>query len=184
VEESRNYRVGVTLQIDNYSKWPLTLPIFYENSGYVISPPIAVQPGTKEMMVMRKTGYIAAGSYGTVSWDVNGKMRLAVMWSAPFNFDFHSNTLAVGIIGADDHYTSSLADTMYNDKGTFTRQEYDYDGTKAIKYCNSEICVHGSMGTSHHPHISISVFPMSNRDFANGVGEYINLNNLQPLIYQ
>ncbi len=58
--------------------------------------------GKREVITARKTSGTATGSWGIASWDItdstNGKTEsVAVMWSAPFNFDHHSNWLAVGV---------------------------------------------------------------------------------------
>ena len=84
--------------------------------------------------VARKKGHTATGSYGTVSWLVEGKARrVYVMWSAPFNFDHYSNWLAVGISreGSTEHPANkSTFDLMYyGEPGTssylgFNRREF------------------------------------------------------------
>ena len=74
--------------------------------------------------VTRKRRYTATGVYGTVSWLVGSQnRRLVVMWSAPFNFNFYSNQLAVGMTseGVVDHPANGC---------WFRQMYYGYDSHK------------------------------------------------------
>ncbi len=58
--------------------------------------------GKREVMTARKTSGTATGSWGVASWDISDPATsktesVVAMWSAPFNFDHHSNWLAVGV---------------------------------------------------------------------------------------
>ena len=68
-------------------------PAYHQNAGHVVVPPTYIAPASRHTMVARKTAYCATGSYGTVAWDIHDADRsLFVMWSAPFNSDFHKVT--------------------------------------------------------------------------------------------
>ena len=118
-------RVVVQLEVINLSKWSLTNPVTLIHGGAVASQAHHVQPGMKEMMVMRKTYYTATGSYGTVSWDINGRVVI-VMWSAPYSFDFHSNWLGVGIGHSRTHNSNTFNDMYYGGGSWFKKDEYYY----------------------------------------------------------
>lgn len=165
-DSSRNAATAVVVELEiiNVAKWPLTSPITHIHGGVVETQARHVQPGTKEMMVMRKTYHTATGSYGTVSWDVNGR-EVLVMWSAPFNFNHHSNWLAVGVAADGTHNGNTFNDMYYENKSYFVRDEYYYH-TRDVTKCDSTICIRGSMGTSHHPEIHIVVYPVSDSDVA------------------
>ena len=181
---STNYGVVCVFEIENYTKWPMDNPISYANTGYIKNPPVPVMSGKREAMVTRKTGHTATGTFGTASWLVNGQRRAIVMWSAPYSFDFHSNWLAVGIIGANSH-VRSLADTMYeepSEESTYTLGEF-YDSTRIISYCDDVICVHGTMGTAHKTFIKIEVYPVSYDNLAGVSKNYINRENYHVTAY-
>ena len=169
--EVASYGVAVHLYIENYGIWPLTNPKTVMNKGKMRYPPQAVLPGEREAMVMHKTAWAAEGCYGTVSWLLEGRRRAVVMWSAPFNHNFHSNYLAVGIL--NDTNNKATADDMYYKSGSFERGEY-YKSTQSIRHCDPAFCIQGAMGTSHHPSIRISVYPTDPTNYASNVQKYLD----------
>ena len=164
------YRVAVTMNIINATKWPMTNPRCYTHGGVIVVQPSEISSGCKEMMVMRKRYHLPTGSYGTLSWDINGK-QVIVMWSAPFNFDFYSNTLAVCIAEhyGNNHSESSFHEMYNEEKDYFTREEYRNSTRNILKTVDGIICVHGSMSTTHKPVVEILVSPFIDRDLANGL---------------
>lgn len=156
--------VVVRLEIINKTMWPLSNPTTHVHGGVVESQPVQVDPASKEMMVMRKTHGTPFGSYGTVSWNVNGK-EVLVMWSAPFNFELFSNTLAVGIAPEGEHTISSFDEMYYKTKEYFVREEY-LKRTQDVSKSDLQICVEGRMSTTHYPVVRIVVYPVDDDDLA------------------
>ncbi|XP_069136922.1 tereporin-Ca1-like [Argopecten irradians] len=165
-----HYRNVVGMEIDNYSKWAMTSPVAYPDHGVITLSPREVHPGQREAMLARKTGFTATGTQGDVSWLIDGR-RVIVMWEAPFNFDFYSNKLAVGIVPADAH-TNSMFDVMNKGTGNFTRGDYD-NSVHTIEYCDEALCVEGTMGTSHKTQVHIQVIPKSVDNIARTLETYI-----------
>jgi hypothetical protein len=101
-----------------------------------------------------KTDGTATGSAGTVSWKLGetGKM-LVVMYSLPFNFDFYSNWLGIGIFKEED--TSEYFNKMYYESEIdFKRKEFYYD-TDAVVFDDGTFTVNATMGTTHKSEIHI-----------------------------
>ena len=80
------------------------------------------------------------------------------MWSAPFNFDFYSNWLAVGIADNVDSDNGKWADTMYYHDGPFSKGEYK-NSMNWISYSDDEVTIKGSMGTAHKTQVNIEIHP-------------------------
>ncbi|KAK7104339.1 hypothetical protein V1264_019077 [Littorina saxatilis] len=132
------YRVTCALQVENWTRYNLSNPVIHMNHGQISkAPPATIDSGYREVTVTRKTSGTATGTSGTVSWEVEGlDRRVYLMWSAPFNFDFYSNWLGVGVSapgytghpGGDD-----LFEQMYNhgdsDTIKFERKKFNGDMT-------------------------------------------------------
>ena len=132
--------------------------------------PSEISPGCKQMMVMRKRYFLPSGSYGTVSWDINGK-QVIVMWAAPVNFDFYPNMLAVGITDSEDSKRSegSYTQMRYEAKPYFVREKYVNSTRDIMRSDGDSLCVRGSMSTTHKPVIKILVYPVHQEDLARGL---------------
>lgn len=170
----------IDLEVDNFGRWPLSSPVNYLNYGKVSYPPSAVLPGQRETMIMHKTGWSTSGCYGTVSWELQTGKRAIVMWSAPLNFAFHSNILAVGIFDGGSH-TKDTADLMYYKSGTFARSKYS-SVVNAIEYCDNDFCIQGTMGTSHKPKVKISIYPKDTANLATNIQKYIRENEIDTTV--
>ena len=159
------YSVAWTMVIENASKFTMTNPQSSHYSGAITHPPVVVRPGKREVMAGRKTANAATGSEGWVSWDIDNQYKLHVYWSVPYNQNFDVNTLGVGITGIHD--TNKPIDQTYRTR------EYYYD-IKAIKFCEpnwhiGKFGISGTMSTSHHAKIIITVFPTTYENLAHSV---------------
>ncbi|XP_033751129.1 tereporin-Ca1-like [Pecten maximus] len=168
--DALDYRNVIGMEVDNYSKWAMTNPVAYPDRGVITLSPREIHPGQREAMLARKTGFTATGTQGDVSWLIDNR-RVIVMWEAPFNFDFYSNKLAVGIVPSTAH-TSSMFDVMNGGSGNFTRGTYD-NSVHTIEYCDEALCVEGTMGTSHKTQIHIQVIPRSVENVARTLETFI-----------
>nr|KAG5686946.1 hypothetical protein BaRGS_029484 [Batillaria attramentaria] len=122
-------------------------------------------------MVTRKTGGCATGSYGTVSWKVEGlNRRVYVMWSVPFNHDYFTNWLAVGLSrkGYTNHPgDNALFDQMYSGKSDLNIAfERHQDG---------DISLEATMGSSHKAEVRVIVRPVDNKNLADPIRSLLQL---------
>ena len=77
------------------------------------------------------------------------------MYSLPFNFDFHSNWIGLGIFDISQD-TTMLFQKMYYDQPTkqFERKEFYYD-VDPLVYENESFAVRAICGNTHAPTIHI-----------------------------
>ena len=125
-------------------------------------------------MVARKTAYCATGSYGTVAWNIHDADRsLFVMWSAPFNSDFDSNWLGVGITEPGHRLTPRKRsfDVLYYqnpysiENAKYVKGEYFNNGS-TIVVSDDLFEVHAVMSTNHHATASIQFLPKTAENLA------------------
>ncbi|KAK3610789.1 hypothetical protein CHS0354_014047 [Potamilus streckersoni] len=91
-----NYKINCGFQVENWTRFPLTNPVVKIFAGALSTPPGDILPSKREAMVARKTSDTATGTFGTVSWLVEGTdRRIVLMWAAPYDFNFNSNWLGV-----------------------------------------------------------------------------------------
>jgi len=154
--------------IENLTKWPLQSPSLQINGGQVTTPPTRVAPGMRESMRTAKIGNTARGTSGVVTWKVvvpehDVTFYVTIMWSVPYDQNFHSNWMGVGI--RSDR--GANFDTMYYGYGGwFKRAEYYYN-VPTIRHCNNYFCISGTMGTSHRVEAHIKIVPVAKEDFYN-----------------
>ena len=162
-----DYSVSVSGSLENYSKWPLHFKGCEMASGYMNVPMRSVASGLREGFASHKTSDSATGSWIKCAFTVNNVM-VHFMYSAPYSFDFHSNTLAFGVCPPHDHSCSGFtASSMYYGSSSYlARREYYYS-VKTLKKCFMGICITGVMGTNHHPEIDMKVMPESYDDLCN-----------------
>ncbi|KAH3751516.1 tereporin-Ca1-like [Dreissena polymorpha] len=108
------YSVSMAMEVSNFTPYVLGDPKVTTNSGGITMSPKVIQPNYKEAMVATKTAYSTGGTFGVVSWEIAEKSRrIVVMWSVPYNHNFYSNWLAVGITKQNLNHDSGWADQMY-----------------------------------------------------------------------
>lgn len=158
------YSVSVSGSIENFSRWSLQLIECEVVSGHMNVPMNSVASGQREGFASHKVPNTAKGSWVRCTFKVN-KSLMHVMYSAPYSFDLHSNTLSLAICEADKADCQDLdANTMYYgarsymEKGTYYNKVYD------TVMCNAGFCISGTMGTTHKPTVLLRVYP---KDFEN-----------------
>ena len=149
------------LEVENYSDQRLHKHEYRIQKGKAVreAPPVHIDPGTSEAMAGRSRAG-ALGCYGTVSWIIgdSGKM-IVIMYSCPFNHDFHSNWLSVGIF--DEGSTKGFSNKMYyNRENGFKRKEFHNDlsplffGTQGLPFV-----IKATMEDSYKPEIRVQLYP-------------------------
>ncbi|KAL3870255.1 hypothetical protein ACJMK2_038332 [Sinanodonta woodiana] len=168
-----NYRINCGIEVENWTKFPLTDPVVKIYAGALSTPPGDILPSKKEAMVARKSSDTATGTFGTVSWLVEGKARrIVLMWAAPYDFNFHSNWLGVGITTPGITFHAQRNDwfnQMYygtsSDFIGFSRSLYYWESNPVV-YKDDLIQISGTMSTGHQAQVKITVRPLNVSDLA------------------
>lgn len=119
-------------------------------------------------MAGHKVGYCATGAVGVACWNIVGTMdRLAITYSCPFNFDFYSNWLSIGVYTNDDEAGAKLFSRMYYGKKLchFERRKFR-NKQSVISFEVGDYQIYATMGSSHAPEIKVWLFPKSMRNLA------------------
>jgi hypothetical protein len=123
--------------------------------------PKSILPGKRESSFGRKTSDTATGCAGTVSWKIDDDYCAVVMFSLPYNFDFYSNWLSVGIMKKREvEYKggNGLFDHMYNDEEDRFKRGQFYHHENPIEYKRGSYKIVGEMGKTHEAEIKIQIF--------------------------
>ena len=178
------YAVTCGIEIENWTKYVFGIPIAHVKGGTLSSPPVPILPAKKEVMISHKASGTATGVYGTASWLIESTVasqqrRLVVMWSAPYDFNLHSNTLAVGITtpGQTTHPVGpTWFDKMYYDEKVdvlpYLKKEFLRDFSP-IMFEDDEYQVVATMGSSHKAQVKIYVRPKKFEDLAANIKSQI-----------
>lgn len=155
------YGVTVSGSVENYAKWAMHFKTCEIKSGYMNIPMRSVAPGQKEGFAGHKTGHTATGSWIRCTFQVDNAL-VHFMYSAPYNFNHYSNTLAVAVCpkGSRDCKNMNAYKMYYNSRNFLARRKYYYS-VKTVKICKYGFCFTGSMGTSHKPTIHLKLMPTS-----------------------
>nr|BAI78311.1 echotoxin B1 [Monoplex echo] len=174
IEASKSgYSITCIIEMENWTKHLLAYPkVQIANSGGLVTLAKNVMPAEKQSFAVRKP-HGANGVYGTVSWAIGSTGRRAViMWSAPYNFNFYSNWMGVGMTTTGVSVPSSRStwfDQMYYGESSsslsFVRGEYYYS-VKPIVFKNSEYEMEGAMNNIHHAVVKVTIRPIKNVDLA------------------
>ena len=175
VEECK-YRVVAGLEVSNATKHRLISEGCYIHYGRIRVPPRSINPGTKETFVAQKTGYVACGTSGVSAWKIGTtNLYLYVLWSAPFNFDFYDNKLAIGIISKEKK--PDLAKTtfrkMYNENEEWFKLGAYYRNSIPIHIDEKtgKFKAEGIMGSTHKCVIQVTLLPLQEDDVAPSIKE-------------
>ncbi|KAK7486962.1 hypothetical protein BaRGS_00021778 [Batillaria attramentaria] len=171
---SGDYSHACRIQVENWTRFPLTEAKTRIKSGNLCTPLLAVLPAKKEAMVAH--GSSGDGTMGTVSLKVEGlDRRVYIMWT---NTDKGSKWLAVGLSekGKLDHPEGSrIYDHMFtgalNDQKSsgywilFDRKEYGIN-VDPIVFRDDKVILEATMGTSRKTDVELIVVPVDKKDLA------------------
>eukprot|EP01084_Bolivina_argentea_P093837 168704_1 len=150
---------SMVMEVTNYYNQILGNAQAYNHGGYITDPPFTIFPGYKEAMGGHRVSVTATGTYGTVSWDLgNTGLKAIIMWSVPYDFNYHVNWLAIGI---KTNHDENDFDTMYDAYGNgnwFAKDQY-YSSSKQIHFEAYGFYITGTMGTDYQPKIQIGIYP-------------------------
>ena len=173
-----DYRVTCTIDVYNFTNRALKNPQIQLENGDFFEAPISIAPGTKTKVLTHKKTLSFYGIEGTLSWDFGDETsRIIAMFSAPFNFNHYSNTLAVGLTkgGKTVANDKELFEKMYDQKNidglSMKIAEY-YSGSRWVTVSNKEIIVTGMMDTDHEAEVTVYVIPKTRNMVANNVADF------------
>ena len=164
---SCNRPVVIRIEVANATHHHLMVHSCYVAWGQLKVPQSNISPMSKEAMLGHTTGFYATGSTGVAAWKImNTDMFFVVMWSGPWNFNHHSNVLAIGFRDNKCEINQNTYEEMYyhqQDATWFVRGEF---------YCEMPALIHedrdkrfkvtGTMGNGHKCEAKINLLPGSN----------------------
>nr|UYP38785.1 mytiporin 22 [Mytilus galloprovincialis] len=157
VIQTLNYTIVCGIEIKNSTKHTLHSPRTIVQWGFLLSPPsTAIKPGGKGHFIGHKHSAGVTGTTGVVSYLIGETdWRMVIMWSAPYNFDFFDNRLAVGFIKSRDD--SNIYNRMYYENDDkFSRDNY-CRSCNIIKDERDGFVIQGIMGTSHKSKVEVEL---------------------------
>lgn len=181
--------VVVGVEIANATKYHMEAQGCHLAWGQLQVPQPHINPGTKEAMLGYTTGFFTTGSTGVAAWKIgNTNVYLVVLWSAPWNFNHHSNVLAIGFRDTCCHICNAAYQEMYYQKAEwFMRKEF-YNNMLPIKFEDSreQFKVTGTMGNGHKCIAKITLLPNSMGAVAENlrsvVYSFMEPDSLPPLL--
>uniref|UniRef100_W4VSD1 Conoporin 7 n=1 Tax=Conus geographus TaxID=6491 RepID=W4VSD1_CONGE len=163
-----SYRVTCAIEVENWTKFNLGDPKTTLSWGQYTTMPVAIEPGKREAFAVRKAAYSATGTSGTVSWEVNGnRRRFVIMWSAPYNFNFYSNLMAVGMtiegeVKVAPYHFWYYWMLDYADSPTLKFKKKVFNSNEdPIIFRNKKFEIEGFMTKSHHALVRIIIRPIT-----------------------
>lgn len=167
------YSVAATIKIENHTKWDLKRAWNWIKWGQIKHGPTRVNAGKMEVWEAHKTTGTVAGTAGTIQYNVGGLNQwLGITWHAPYNFNFLSNFLSIGIfVGNSGWHQSNLYDRMKNGHRNYPTsnelcRQYYYYGIVTCRATGAHYTIEATMGTSHHPLIDVRIYANEARNMA------------------
>ncbi|XP_033970183.1 DELTA-actitoxin-Aeq1b-like [Trematomus bernacchii] len=137
-------------------------PRTYIYSGNCATPfPSTIAPGASGSALFSKYADAATGCVGLLTYDLLNEdtnqtaEKIAVMFSAPFNFNFYSNLYAVGVFNLRRACEVGLYEEMYYGEQTTFRRRIP-DGS-SLCYVGDHITIMATMSDSYQPVIKMQV---------------------------
>ncbi|XP_039621345.1 DELTA-sagatoxin-Srs1a-like [Polypterus senegalus] len=112
---------NVVIEISNNTTRFLTNPKYHCHSGYNNTPlQPTIEPRCREACSFSKMGNTACGSVGVMTYDISasprqsGHMKLAIMFSVPYDYTLYENWFAVGFYDLSKGCDHQLYHEMYH----------------------------------------------------------------------
>ena len=185
-----SFSVAASGSIENYANDHLRLIGCDIETGEVNIPFRDVSSGLREGFASHKSGLHATGSWIGCQFKIYGD-TVHLMYSVPYSHDLHKNTLAVGVCSSSDPKCKNLdATKMFYDttgkdglNSLFSRKEY-YNYVRKTHFCGPNVCVTGTMGSSHKPTIHFKIFPKSFNNLATASKDTAAKDRWNPKDYE
>jgi len=184
IADALDFDVGGAIEIENKSKYRLTDGEIYVDYGTYKKVISTIEPNTKDAWTVHKSSWTTAGTSGIISYCVgclqpgsDGAKQLYIVWQAPYDQNWQSNFLALGMYGfvvenvegglhgVYDYLSRSSGGEKYEEYGR-EAQKYYHDRGSAISI-NAfrqddwpKVRVEGSMGKDHKFTIKIKIIDL------------------------
>ncbi|XP_059204104.1 DELTA-sagatoxin-Srs1a-like [Centropristis striata] len=143
------------------SQYTLCNPSYFTESGSCAKPlPDRIDSESSGSGLFIKTPNTARGAVGVFTYDLINKStnkstgKIAVMFSVPYDFNFHANWYAVGIFGMFKECNYDLYYQMYNDTdSTFVRSKAGH----GIKHSHKGFTFTATMSDTYQPEMKVEV---------------------------
>nr|AXS67879.1 coluporin-7 [Colubraria reticulata] len=174
------YRMTAAIFVENWTRFPLVSPSVYHRYGvsFTGNAPADIQPGMKEVFTTRKKSLATSGTTGVASWLVQkARRRFVLMWSAPYDFNFYSNWMALGLTPkhiTEVSYGPLWYDRMYY-KSSYGHLEFTRHKT-SITHSDDQFEIEGTMTQSHHVVMNVVFKPVKDKDLAPKLLEALRLS--------
>nr|AXS67885.1 coluporin-13 [Colubraria reticulata] len=160
---NRDWWVYVAIQVENWTRHPLTYPRMTFQYGWPVWDADTIQPGERATFLARKAKNAGTGTSGTLSWMVGSTNRLfELMWSNPFSSTLSSNWLGLGMtktgtVDRVDRFTQMYSGDS-DDKLAFVRNEF-YTNIVPIHYRDDQFQILGWMTKSTWAYVEVYFYP-------------------------
>ncbi|OWF44913.1 Echotoxin-2 [Mizuhopecten yessoensis] len=100
------------------------------------------------------------------------------MWAVPFNHDYYTNWLAVGLTKPsytkhDPHWYNTMYYKNNTETFSFERKQF-YNDVSALSFSDGEFEIEGNMGSTHITNVYIIVRPCNKQDYAPSLLKALN----------
>lgn len=147
--------VSVSVEVVNRTRYRLETVGCSVNTGQIQVPARSIDPNASHELKGHKDHFQCTGFSGVAAWKICGAdmeqdLNLVILWSAPFNFDYYSNWLAVGLNeGRLEGVKPRTFTEMYYENETWFRRKEFFKDTNPLVFRSGRFEVRGIMGTSH-----------------------------------
>jgi len=185
VNISTSHQVSCVINLENWSKWLLSYPVYYFRHGTFHSSfhDRDVFPGHREAVVVvnsKDTSF--TGTSGTLAWELEEQgVHLIIMWSVPYNLNIYNSYFGVGVVQLTTRFTRDMLPYWYNQMinhklgRTFQRGR---EG-ESLTYKHEDFFVIADFSNGYHPVLNISVMPWQTRDLPASMWHTLYVNSLR-----
>ncbi|XP_049601605.1 bryoporin-like [Syngnathus scovelli] len=159
-----------SFEITNVSSiYCLINPKVYMSSGFCQHPPQpTIRSGQTELCSFTKDDHTATGAVGLLTYDLFHmqsracSLRMAVMFSVPYDHNLYKNRLAVGIFQTSRACDKKLYEQMYDGKDMNGFSRADANGSGLV-YGTQQVDVRATMSTVGKAIVKVEFYDQLNR---------------------
>jgi hypothetical protein len=112
VNMSASSQVSCIVNVENWSKWLLSYPVYYFKHG-TFHPRFHdrdVFPAHREVVVVvNQQDASFTGTSGTLAWELEEQgVHLILMWSVPYNLNIYNSYFGVGVVQLTTRFTRDM----------------------------------------------------------------------------